>query len=53
MLRWLRVLFAREFESEIYLVWDYFFADSFQLSNLNYFCAAVLQSMRPELLAAD
>lgn len=51
LLRWIRVLFSREFVlEEILIIWDELLAD---LSLVDFFCFAMMESVRSSLLCCD
>ncbi|KAK9708183.1 hypothetical protein K7432_009793 [Basidiobolus ranarum] len=53
-IRWLRLLFGREFPlEELPRLWDGIFADSSDLGLVDYICVAMLLYIREDLLAAD
>jgi hypothetical protein len=54
LLRWLRLLFGREFHVEdALLVWDAIFAFDDRLSLADYFCTAMLMFIRTQLIGKD
>ncbi|ORX98101.1 RabGAP/TBC [Basidiobolus meristosporus CBS 931.73] len=53
-IRWLRLLFGREFPlEELPRLWDGIFADGADLGLVDYICVAMLLYIREDLLAAD
>ncbi|KAK9707603.1 hypothetical protein K7432_010064 [Basidiobolus ranarum] len=53
-IRWLRLLFGREFPlKELLCLWDGIFADNSDLNLVDYVCIAMLLYIREDLLAAD
>lgn len=54
LLRWLRLLFGREFHVEdALIVWDAVFAYDDRLGLVDYFCTAMLMFIRTQLLGRD
>ncbi|KAJ3218801.1 TBC1 domain, member 5 [Dinochytrium kinnereticum] len=53
-LRWLRLLFGREFAlQEVLMLWDGLFADDSSLGLVDWVCVALLIFMRRDLIGAD
>ncbi|XP_041971236.1 TBC1 domain family member 5 [Aricia agestis] len=53
-IRWLRLLFGREFpRADIPQLWGFLFADGPMLPNIHYFILAMLMSIRDTLLSCD
>ncbi|KAI8622755.1 rab-GTPase-TBC domain-containing protein [Chytriomyces sp. MP71] len=53
-LRWIRLLFGREFSfDQLLTLWDGIFADSLNMALVEWICVAMLITIRDELLASD
>jgi len=54
MLRWIRLLFGREFHlQDLFIMWDALFAHSKELNLVDYICTAMLIYIRYQLLDKD